>query len=81
MPDISMCQNTMCNRRLKCYRYMAIPTPMWQSYGEFPEQDDKCKYFWAMPGTKQKTIGRKYGRPKNNRSGNVKSASRKRSAH
>lgn len=48
MPDISMCQNESCPRKLDCYRYMAEPG-MWQSYAEFPGGED-CEYFMEIFG-------------------------------
>ena len=35
MVDISMCRNDKCNKRNKCYRYMAIPSDKWQAYSEY----------------------------------------------
>lgn len=43
MPDISMCRNTRCERRLQCYRFTAIPNPFRQSYMNYNEVD--CKSF------------------------------------
>lgn len=51
MPDISMCAKG-CPRCLECYRFMAIPTPNWQAYGDFdPKELSSCDYFWEIkPG-------------------------------
>jgi hypothetical protein len=42
MPDISMCNNTDCDKHIFCYRYRAIPSE-WQSWTEFrSDEEDKC---------------------------------------
>ena len=50
MPDISMCENKDCPSKKKCYRFMAKPSPVWQTYAEFkPEKDKyKCDYFMKI---------------------------------
>lgn len=45
MPDISMCLNQTCGKRLECYRFMAKPTPYWQAYSDFQGAEDGCTYF------------------------------------
>ena len=51
MPDITMCLNHKCNRRLVCYRFIAEPQKHWQAYTTFePAQDGKCRHFVAMDG-------------------------------
>jgi len=46
MPDISMCRNTECPQRKKCYRFMAVPNPGRQFYNAYhPDKDSKCKSF------------------------------------
>ena len=51
MPDISMCNNTKCNRRLTCYRFTAKPNPFMQSYSAFkPDADGKCDAYWNTTG-------------------------------
>lgn len=32
MPDITMCQGTDCPLRDRCYRFVAKPDKLWQSY-------------------------------------------------
>jgi hypothetical protein len=45
MPDITMCQDSTCDMRLKCWRFIAPCTPEWQSYfGEILAKP--CEYFW-----------------------------------
>jgi hypothetical protein len=39
MPDISMCQNTTCPSRMKCYRYRAKPNGDRQSWAAFAPAD------------------------------------------
>lgn len=45
MPDISMCNNKLCEKRKACYRYMAIPCEYRQCYATFKEP---CDYFWPL---------------------------------
>lgn len=48
MPDISMCKNIECLKRLDCYRFMATPS-CYQSYADFkPDADGNCEYFWNI---------------------------------
>lgn len=49
-PDISMCLNKLCPSRENCYRFMATPTPNWQSYMAFKcsSRTGKCEYFWSL---------------------------------
>lgn len=49
MVDISMCNNSKCPSKDKCYRFRAIPNSR-QSYSEFkPEKGkDKCDAFWEI---------------------------------
>ena len=47
MPDISMCNQDHCPRRLKCYRYMAVPNPYRQSYATFDLEED-CIYWMKI---------------------------------
>jgi hypothetical protein len=42
MSDISMCQNEKCKLKIKCYRYMAVPSS-WQTYADFNEEN--CESF------------------------------------
>jgi hypothetical protein len=45
MPDISMCTNITCEKRMKCYRYMATPSYQ-QSYTCFHHSSDEpCSNF------------------------------------
>jgi len=48
MPDISMCSNNNCIKANRCYRFIAIPNPYRQSYGEFSQ--DPCEYFIDVRG-------------------------------
>lgn len=50
MPDISMCANTQCPLRKKCYRYRAFPG-MYQTYADFkPKNEKECDNFWEAKG-------------------------------
>lgn len=45
MPDISMCKNTQCPMRYRCYRFAAIPSRR-QSYASFaPDASGVCVAF------------------------------------
>jgi hypothetical protein len=47
MPDISMCDNSRCTRRLTCYRFTAKPNPYRQSYSHFmPDIYGECDAYW-----------------------------------
>jgi hypothetical protein len=47
MPDIAMCLNNKCPKRTTCYRFMAEPNDIRQSYADFkPNEDGKCDYYW-----------------------------------
>jgi hypothetical protein len=54
MVDISMCQDTECPMRAKCYRYRAAPSDHWQSYMIMPRKGDQCNYYepFKMPKPK-----------------------------
>lgn len=49
MPDITMCTNAKCPIRRSCYRYVAPPTPDWQSYALFKQYTNPavltCDYY------------------------------------
>jgi hypothetical protein len=45
MPDMTMCTNTACPKRTKCFRYLAIPDER-QSWARFEAKD--CAYFMAL---------------------------------
>ena len=49
MPDISMCNNTECPSKDKCYRFRAVMSER-QSMATFLVEDgeDKCLYFWPI---------------------------------
>ena len=50
MPDITMCKNEACTKKDTCYRYMAIPDPIWQAYF-FGVDEDSCGSYWKLePG-------------------------------
>lgn len=45
MPDISMCENTKCYVKDKCYRYTAIPSEYWQAFSTFDYDDSQGSCF------------------------------------
>lgn len=52
MPDISMCQNMKCKKRLDCYRFWARPSPIQQWYAEFDEnKTEEC--YWPIAKEKK----------------------------
>jgi len=59
MPDISMCKNKECPSREKCYRYMAIPSDIWQSYADFkvPARRKKCADFMIIYDRRIRPVG------------------------
>lgn len=52
MPDITMCRNKDCPKKLACYRWCAVPD-RWQSYSSFTYSGGECKHFAVnQPGDK-----------------------------
>lgn len=47
MPDISMCLNQTCQKRVMCYRYRAIPFKI-QTYSQFKPINGKCTHFMPI---------------------------------
>jgi len=45
MVDMAMCQRKDCPLRHKCYRFMAIPDPYWQSYLVVEKIGKDCEHF------------------------------------
>jgi len=41
MPDITMCSNSSCPRRLTCFRFIARAAVL-QSYTRYTPETDKC---------------------------------------
>ena len=77
MVDITMCCNSDCPLRGKCYRYLAKPDPYWQSFALFTPEDkpfggygDKvleCDHYWELDPRRddwipQKTVDNRYER-------------------
>lgn len=49
MADITMCFGDGCNKKEKCWRFLAPETPHWQSYFvESPNDGENCKQFWPL---------------------------------
>jgi len=48
MADITMCGNKECTKKETCYRFIAPPTPEWQSmFGGNPTNEDgACDKYW-----------------------------------
>ena len=45
MPDMTLCDNKKCPRRLACYRYCAVLNPDYQSYSHFEFVNGRCDAF------------------------------------
>lgn len=62
MPDITMCGAVDCPRRLKCYRFMAIPSGWRQTYFAgnpyLGVNKTKCEYFWPLIGKGKRNADR-----------------------
>ena len=58
MPDITMCEGTGCPRKQTCYRFMATPTPMRQSYFSVPpvKKDGTCDHYWEYKEKQAKLL-------------------------
>lgn len=51
MPDIAMCTGTDCPFAYRCYRAIAEPNELRQTYFARPPYDDEegsCLYFWSL---------------------------------
>ena len=56
MPDICMCSGRDCPLSNTCYRFLATPTPIMQSFfGKPPYDKEKkeCDYYWEDNSVKQ----------------------------
>lgn len=45
MPDITMCLNGRCPKKMECYRFTAIPYEHFQSYAAFELEHGECDFF------------------------------------
>ena len=55
MPDITMCDNDRCPMRNNCYRFIAVPTPNWQSFAHYEPIDGLCDHL--LPVTRKDETG------------------------
>lgn len=54
MPDITMCINGKgCPKHEECYRYMAKPDDVYQSYAMYYQKDKTCDSFWKISNEKE----------------------------
>lgn len=54
MPDITMCDDKKCGRRLSCHRFTATPNDWVQAYFmKTPRKGNSCNYFWDNKPYKQ----------------------------
>ena len=50
MPDITMCANSNCPQKERCYRFSAEPHGVAQSYAKFlPDAMGYCGFYRPMP--------------------------------
>jgi hypothetical protein len=49
MSDIAKCNDIHCPAKEYCYRYTALESKVWQSYGVFNREADadNCDMFWT----------------------------------
>jgi len=53
-PDITMCQDTKCPKRKKCYRFMAKPEQFQSYFSTTPRKNSKCEEYWIASGLDRK---------------------------
>ena len=48
MADIAKCEDSLCPSKETCYRYTALASEHYQSYGKFnrEEDEDNCNMYW-----------------------------------
>ena len=64
MPDISMCVNVECVKKKNCYRYMAKPDEIWQSYADFKPKNNSEENFECEDYSPLREEGESIGKPK-----------------
>lgn len=57
MPDISMCTGGDCPMSDMCYRFLATPEPLMQTYFLDPpvKPSGRCDYYWEVDQIKNKS--------------------------
>lgn len=55
MTDITMCSDNSCPIRKTCFRYLATPDSLCQSYftGKLRDEEDNCRYYWAVKSSEE----------------------------
>lgn len=51
MPDISMCHGVGCPSKHRCYRALASPDPVhqsWAAYDELRDNGNPCNFYWDV---------------------------------
>lgn len=43
--DISMCNSKDCPLKETCFRFLAIPSLVYQSYADFKYENGNCEYY------------------------------------
>ena len=51
MPDLSMCDNDKCPKRNYCYRFVAVPFKVWQSWAHYDLEEYQGGCFLALRRT------------------------------
>ena len=48
MADIAKCEDNLCPSKETCYRYTALASEYYQSYGKFNREEDayNCDMYW-----------------------------------
>lgn len=47
-PKITMCEDSECPLKNKCYRYVALPSSFQSYFVGSPKSMDGCRYFWPV---------------------------------
>lgn len=51
MADLTMCKGFNCPSKTRCYRALASPDPIaqsWAAYDELRDDGNVCPYFWDV---------------------------------
>jgi hypothetical protein len=55
MPDITMCRDKECPHKDRCYRFLAEPNKLYQSFFcATPREDSQCIYFGSIYAEEKK---------------------------
>lgn len=64
MVDISMCDRRDCSKKGSCFRYLAEPEDMYQSYIVIDDIDlsNGCEHYWRCRNKKELYLMNKWNR-------------------